>query len=92
MSTPNGAYFGKLACDYEFQDSFGDLNECNERTGVTPEFPKGTYYYIVSDEFPSASRCFMGTPSNDFKIGGGRGKTARRQNKNQQKNRPQIQL
>lgn len=70
ISAPNGKYTGKYVRDYEFQQNFGDLDACNGRTGVTPEFPNGTYYYVVSDEFPSASRCFMGTPSEDFKIGG----------------------
>lgn len=85
VSAPNGTSSGKFVRDYEFQNNFGDLDACNGRTGVTPEFPNGTYYYIVSDEFPSASRCFMGTPSNDFKIGGGRGQSPERQNKPQQR-------
>lgn len=85
ISEPNGTYSGKYVRDYEFQNNYGDLDECNGRTGVTPEFPNGTYYYIVSDEFPSASRCFMGTPSSDFKIGGGKGKSPEGRNKPQQK-------
>ncbi|MCK0132080.1 YHYH protein [Flavobacteriaceae bacterium F08102] len=91
ISAPNGVYSGKYVRDYEYQKNYGDLDECNGRTGVTPEFPEGTYYYVVSDEFPSASRCFMGTPSNDFKIGGGKALTGKRQQKPQQKrndNRP----
>ncbi|PPK92527.1 ribonuclease BN (tRNA processing enzyme) [Nonlabens xylanidelens] len=86
ISAPNGTYSGKYVRDYEYQNDYGDLDECNGRTGVTPEFPNGTYYYVVSDEFPSASRCFMGTPSNDFKIGGGRKQqTVQGQNKPQQR-------
>ncbi|MCG9793542.1 YHYH protein [Flavobacterium algicola] len=72
ITAPNGSYSGKYVRDYEYQNNFGDLDACNGRTGVTPEFPNGTYYYVVSDEFPSASRCFVGTPSDDFKIGGGK--------------------
>jgi|GEM_PF-1521559 len=83
ISAPNGKYSGKYVRDYEFLNDYGDLDECNGRTGVTPEFPKGTYYYVVSDEFPSASRCFTGTPSDDFKIGG-----ARNQTQKPNKNRP----
>jgi ribonuclease BN (tRNA processing enzyme) len=75
VAAPNGTYSGKYVRDYEFQQDSGDLDACNGRIGVTPEFPKGTYYYVVSDAFPSASRCFMGTPSADFKIGGGKKQT-----------------
>ncbi|MBU2997107.1 YHYH protein [Cellulophaga baltica] len=85
VAAPNGTYSGKYVRDYEFQNDFGDLDACNGRTGVTPEFPNGTYYYIVSDGFPSASRCFMGTPSNDFKIGGGRSQSEEGKNKKQQR-------
>ena len=49
--------------------SSGDLDEANGRTGVTPEFPNGTYYYVVTDEFPGIPRYFVGTPSKDFKLG-----------------------
>ena len=43
----------------------------NGRIGVTPEFPNGTYYYIITDEFPGIPRYFKGIPSNDFRLGGG---------------------
>ena len=39
--------------------------------GATPEFPNGTYYYIVNDEFPGIPRYLVGTPSKDFKLGPG---------------------
>ncbi|MDO7171670.1 YHYH protein [Mariniflexile sp. AS56] len=83
ISAPNGAYSGKFVRDYEYQENHGDLDACNGRTGVTPEFPKGTYYYVVSDDFPSASRCFVGTPSNDFKVGGNRNTTPQQSTKQQ---------
>jgi len=88
ISAPDGKYSGKYVRDYEYKADYGDLDECNGRTGVTPEFPEGTYYYVVSDEFPSASRCFMGTPSDDFKIGGGRNSTQQRPNRSQQRPQP----
>ena len=28
--------------------------------GVTPEFPEGIYYYMVTEEFPFFSRCLKG--------------------------------
>jgi len=68
-SAYNGAYFQ----DYEYVDGLGTLDEANGRTGVTPEFPNGTFYYVLTDgdEFPSIPRYFKGTPSNDFKLGPG---------------------
>lgn len=38
----------------------GDLDECNGRTGVTPEFPKGTYYYVATETYPYLQRCIKG--------------------------------
>ena len=70
-SAPCGSYTGVYSADYEYVESLGDLDECNGREGVTPEFPQGTYYYVITNEFPGVPRCFVGTPSNDFKIGPG---------------------
>ena len=70
-SAPCGSYTGVYSADYEYVEGFGDLDECNGREGVTPEFPEGTYYYVITNEFPGVPRCFVGTPSNDFKIGPG---------------------
>lgn len=39
----------------------GDLDECNGRTGVTPEFPNSIYYYVVTDSYPFAPRCIKGS-------------------------------
>lgn len=72
--SPDGKYDGTYVRDYEYVKGLGDLDEANGRFGVTPEFPKGTYYYVITDHFPSIPRYFVGTPSEDFKIGrGGRG-------------------
>ncbi len=70
-SAPCGSYTGVYSADYEYVEGLGDLDECNGREGVTPEFPDGTYYYVITNEFPGVPRCFVGTPSNDFKIGPG---------------------
>lgn len=68
-SAPCGAYTGIYTNDYEYIAGLGDLDECNGRTGVTPEYPEGTYYYVLTDsEFPFVPRCLMGTPSNDFRL------------------------
>ena len=51
---------GAFTQDFEYQEGFGDLDECNGRIGVTPEFPNGIYYYMVTDEFPFFTRCLKG--------------------------------
>jgi hypothetical protein len=63
---PRGAYDGKFTADYEFVKGSGDLDECNGRFGVTPEFPQGTYHYYITDEFPWISRLWRGTPDSSF--------------------------
>ena len=60
---------GTFTQDFEYVEGHGDLDECNGRIGVTPEFPEGIYYYIVTDDFPYFSRCLKG----DFAGGGGGG-------------------
>lgn len=69
VTAPCDVYNGIYSNDYEYENGLGTLDEANGRTGVTPEFPNGTYYYVITDEFPSIPRYFKGTPSNDFKIG-----------------------
>ena len=61
---------GAFTQDFEYIEGYGDLDECNGRIGVTPEFPEGIYYYMVTDDFPFFSRCLKGdfTSNND---GGG---------------------
>ncbi len=51
---------GTFTQDYEYVAGSGDLDECNGRTGVTPEFPKGTYHYYATDTFPHLQRCVKG--------------------------------
>ena len=60
-SYPNTAIpLGAFTQDFEYEEGYGDLDQCNGRIGVTPEFPEGIYYYIVTDEFPYFSRCLKG--------------------------------
>jgi hypothetical protein len=69
-TAPCDTYNGIYANDYEYVNGLGTLDEANGRTGVTPEYPAGTYYYVITDAFPSIPRYFRGTPSTDFNIGG----------------------
>ncbi len=59
-SGPGGSYDGTFTADWEFVKGLGDLDEANGRTGVTPEFPKGTYYYVLTSEFPMVPRMWRG--------------------------------
>ena len=60
-TTPNTPIaMGAFTQDYEYIDGLGDLDQCNGRFGVTPEFPNGIYYYVVSDDFPFFTRCLKG--------------------------------
>ena len=51
---------GAFKQDYEYVAGLGDLDECNGRTGVTPEFPKGIYHYYATDTYPYLQRCVKG--------------------------------
>jgi hypothetical protein len=63
---PGGKPDGAFTADFEFVPGSGELDECNGRFGVTPEFPSGTYYYCVTAEFPFVTRFFKGTPDASF--------------------------
>ncbi|HVU99778.1 MAG TPA: YHYH protein, partial [Verrucomicrobiae bacterium] len=63
---PGGKYDGRFTADFEYVKGSGDLDECNGTYGVTPEFPRGTYYYAVTEEFPFISRFWRGEPDSSF--------------------------
>ncbi len=64
---PSGRYDGTYNRDYDYRAGHGDLDECNGRTGITPEYPGGTYYYVVTTNYPYVPRCFRGTPDDSFR-------------------------
>ncbi|MEM9052009.1 MAG: YHYH protein, partial [Bacteroidota bacterium] len=68
VEAPCGDYNGVYSNDYEYVGGNAQLDEANGRTGVTPEFPGGTYYYVITEDFPIIPRMFRGTPSADFEI------------------------
>jgi YHYH protein len=51
---------GAFLSDWTYSAGSGDLDDCNGRIGVTPEFPKGIYYYMATDSYPYMSRCLKG--------------------------------
>jgi len=64
---PGGSHDGTFIQDYEYVAGAGDLDECNGRFGVTPEYPKGIYHYYITDTWPYLPRKFRGTPDDSFK-------------------------
>ena len=66
LTGPGGPHDGTFFEDWHFVEGTGDLDECNGRTGVTPEYPKGTYYYVITEKFPCVPRMFRGTPDRTF--------------------------
>lgn len=72
---PQGRYDGTFVQDWEYVAGSGDLDECNGREGVTPEYPEGTYYYVLTEEYPFIPRMLHGTADASFlrgPPGGGR--------------------
>jgi hypothetical protein len=66
VTAPCDNYNGIYSNDYEYIAGLGTLDEANGREGITPEYPDGTYYYMLTDEFPAIPRYLKGTPSEDF--------------------------
>lgn len=63
---PGGTYDGNFTQDFEYVAGLGDLDECNGRFGITPEFPGGIYHYYCTEEFPRVSRFWRGTGDPSF--------------------------
>ncbi len=63
---PGGIYDGTFVEDYEFIAGAGDLDQCNGRNTVTPDYPDGIYAYFLTARFPFVPRCFRGMPNTSF--------------------------
>ena len=67
---PGGKYDGAFSKDYQYIKGSGDLDICNGRFTVTDEFPKGTYAYFLTEDWPVIPRYFKAEP---LKLRGGPG-------------------
>jgi len=67
---PGGRYDGTYTQDFEFVAGIGTLDEANGRTGIAPEYPEGTYFYVATEEFPFYPRQLKGTPDPSFQRNG----------------------
>ncbi len=65
-SGPGGTYNGWFNQDYEYVKGSGDLDAANGRFCVTPDYPKGTYAYFITDGFPSVPNAFAASISASF--------------------------
>ena len=63
---PGGSHDGTFVADYEYVAGSGDLDECNGKFGITPEYPDGIYHYYLTKKFPFIPRYFRGTPDFTF--------------------------
>ncbi|WP_428390003.1 YHYH protein [Mucisphaera sp.] len=70
-ATPGGQHDGAFIQDYQYVPDLGDLDDCNGRFGVTPDFPDGTYYYVITRDFPVIPRHFRASPDPSFNQPGG---------------------
>lgn len=68
---PGGTYNGDYTQDFEYLAGRGNLDAAHGRFQVTPEFPKGTYCYIITTAFPYIARQFVGTVATGFLKTGG---------------------
>jgi arylsulfatase A-like enzyme len=57
---PGGSYDGTYRDDYQYQQGYGDLDECN---GMSIN---GVYGYYITDGFPYVLSCFKGIPDPSF--------------------------
>ena len=63
---PPGDHNGTFTRDWEYVEGLGDLDEHNGRFGVTPEFPGGTYHYVLTYGHPFVPRTLRGVPDASF--------------------------
>ncbi len=64
---PGGVYDGTYVQDYEYVAGLGDLDIANGRSGPTPEYPEGTYYYVATSAWPYFGRYFAGAIADSFR-------------------------
>lgn len=70
ITAPDGPYDGNYVQDYEYIANLSELDDCGGRFGVTPDYPNGTYYYVLTDNWPWIPRCLKGRfVDNSFRLG-----------------------
>ncbi len=88
---PGGKHDGAFVQDWQYTPGHGDLDRCNGRFGATPEYPEGTYHYVLTEAYPFIPRDFRGTPDDSFQRrgpGNRRGNVNEREDRRQDRRRP----
>jgi hypothetical protein len=67
---PAGRHDGTFTEDYEYVEGLGDLDMANGRHAATPEYPEGTYHYVLTTAFPFVPRYFSGSLAASFVVAG----------------------
>lgn len=65
VNAPKGCYDGTYVQDYEYVPDASRLDACNGMIGKTPNSEE-EYFYLITDNFPSAPLCFSGSPDESF--------------------------
>lgn len=63
---PGGAYDGNFVLDWEYRVGSGTLDAANGRFAVTPEYPRGSYVYVLTPGVLEIPRQFAGILSSSF--------------------------
>lgn len=63
---PGGTYNGDFEEDYAYVPQSGRLDAANGRFQVTPEYPRGSYCYILTTAYPVIPRRFVGPIATSF--------------------------
>ena len=72
-SGPGGPYNGDFVEDFEYVAGSGNLDAANGRFQKTPEFPQGTYCYVLTSTYPVIPRAFRADLASTFAKTGGPG-------------------
>jgi hypothetical protein len=70
ITAPDGCYDGLYFQDYEYSAAASVLDAANGYTGVTTIGGDQKYFYVFTDNFPSSSIMFRGTPDPSMKHAG----------------------
>ena len=57
----------KPTIEYEYIEKLGDLDDYNGRSGVTSEYPNGTYYYVIRNSYPFIPLALREEPDKTFR-------------------------
>ena len=66
---PGGRFDGTFVEDFDTCPVSATSTSATAAPGRRPSIPDGTYYYVLTDEFPFIPRRYRGTPDTSFRHG-----------------------